>query len=82
MPLPEGLLMLLLAHNRDWFSQVSRILFNFQTKAPSNSDDSQQGNLLQHLHNAHEISSFTNVALTHAPSLFHICGTIGAEAWA
>ena len=80
MPLPEGLLMLLLAHNRDWFSRVSRIFFNFQTKAPSNSNDSQQGNLLHHLHNVREISSFTDVALTHGPSLFHICGTIRAEA--
>ena len=41
MPLSEGLLMLLLARNRDWFNQVSRILFNFQTKAPSKSNDSQ-----------------------------------------
>jgi len=80
MPLPEGLLMLLLAHNRDWFSRVSRIFFNFQTKAPSNSNDSQQGNLLHHLHNVRKISSFTDVALTHGPSLFHICGTIRAEA--
>jgi hypothetical protein len=80
MPLPEGLLMFLLAHNRDWFGQVSWILFNFQTKEPSNSNDSQQGSLLQHLHNVREISSFTDVALTHGLSLFHICGTICAEA--
>ena len=54
MTLQGGLLMLLLAHNRDWFSQVSSILFNFQTKASSNGNDSQQGNLLQHLHNVRE----------------------------
>jgi hypothetical protein len=53
---------------------------NFQTKAPSNSNDSQQGNLLQHLHDNREISPSTDVALTHGPSLFHICGTIRAEA--
>ena len=72
--------MLSFAHNRDWFSQVSWILFNFQTEAPSNSDESRQGNHLQHLPNIREILSVPDVVLTHSPSLFHIWGTICAKA--
>jgi hypothetical protein len=69
MPLPESLLILSLAHNRDWLNQVSSTFRQMYQAIVMNLNRI----IIYSIFTMFE-RSLSDVILTHSPSLFHICG--------